>query len=187
MKFFVAALSALLAVASAVPIYDVTPTVGSIGGYGDIMDVYKTMKYMGGDVMGIKGLYNPMYMLWAGLGGMSNTGMGVYGTYSPLYHNYGLMGLGNSWDVRETMGMNWYPGMFDYGMYGGGLVGDMYTRGLVNPIMMNSMLYKSGWSTVDKMACYHRYGKCSCLFPTFAIRSNDYKRLHIFSYIPAAI
>nr|CAH7736063.1 unnamed protein product [Callosobruchus chinensis] len=142
MKFFVAALSALLAIASAVPIYDVAPT------------------YMGGDMMGINGMYNPMHMLWAGIGGISNTGMGVY---SPLYHNYGLMGIGNSWGMHQSMGMkNWYPSMLDSVMLGGGLVGDMYTRELVNPMMMTSMLHKSGWTTVDKMACYHRYGIERC-------------------------
>ncbi|VEN63780.1 unnamed protein product [Callosobruchus maculatus] len=112
-------------------------------------------------MLGIKGIYNPMYMLWAGIGGLANTGMGVYGPYSPLYHHYGLMGTGNIWDVPQSIGMNWYPGMLDYGVYGGNLVGDMYTRGLVNPMTTN-WLYKYGWSTVDKMACYHRYGIERC-------------------------
>ncbi|VEN63777.1 unnamed protein product [Callosobruchus maculatus] len=144
MKFFVAALS-LLAVASAAPIYDVTPTLGAghLGGYGDLI-------YTSGDLMA-------MHWLWAGLGGVPSTEMSWYGPYSFLYRHSGLMGIGNDWAWHRSIGMNWYPDVLDYGVHGEGLVGDMHIRGL-----LNTGLYKHGWSTVDRMVCYHTYGIERC-------------------------
>nr|CAH7736061.1 unnamed protein product [Callosobruchus chinensis] len=183
MKCFIAALSALLAVASAVPIYDVNPsmTAGPLGGYGDVMDrrAIRTIgdpaltcllqplsyrcavgdlslfyRYMSSDLTGIRGAYNPMYMLWAGFGGVSSSDMGLYGPYSSLYRHYGLMGIGNDWDLHQSIKMNWYPDVWNYGVHGSGLVGDMYSR-ICNNLFIFTM--NSGRRYQKKKPFIHGY------------------------------
>ncbi|CAH1963367.1 unnamed protein product [Acanthoscelides obtectus] len=155
---FVAILSALLAAASAVPVYDVLPT-----------------KYMGGDLMGMTGMYDPMYTLWTGVGGMHKLGMDMYGPH----RNYGLMGMGmKDWDLHRFTGM--YPGMIDYGMFGGDMVGDMRMRGMVDPMIMDKMMFKHGMTSVDKMMCYQRFGieRCNIMMMHMMHKMMPYKMMY---------